>query len=117
MIEIILAQKIVDIVEQVIDGKGVDKVLVIHISIEKMSLLTPCLLQSRFATQTENTKFADTVLDIKFTPVVNHCENCNQIFASEDMVSNCIYCGWEYPRPVFGGSMKIEDIEVLDDVN
>jgi Zn finger protein HypA/HybF involved in hydrogenase expression len=115
MLEVIIVQKIIDIVEQVMDGNGVDKCLVIHISIEKMSLLTPGLLQSRFATLTENTRFADTVLDVKSTPVVNHCENCSQIFASEDLVSNCIYCGWEYPRPVFGGSMKIEGIEVLDD--
>jgi hydrogenase nickel incorporation protein HypA/HybF len=115
MIEITLAQKIIDIVEQVMEGNGVDKVLVIHISIEKMSLLTPAHLQSRFAALTENTKLVDTVLDIKSTPVVNHCENCSQIFASEDLVSNCIYCGWKYPRPVFGGSMKIEGIEVLDE--
>lgn len=115
MLEIIHAQKIIDIVEQVMAGNGVDKVLTIHISIEKMSLLTSGLLHSRFATLTENTKLADTALDIKFTPVVNHCENCSQIFASEDLVSNCIYCGWENPRPVFGGSMKIEGIEVLDE--
>jgi hypothetical protein len=38
MLEIILAQKIIDIVGQVMGDNGVDKVLVIHISIEKMSL-------------------------------------------------------------------------------
>jgi hydrogenase nickel insertion protein HypA len=115
MLEIVLVQKIIDIVGQVMEDNGVDKVLGIHITIEKMSLLTAALLQSCFATRSENTKLADTVLNIKIEPVVNHCENCNQIFASEDMVSNCIFCGWEYPRPVFGGSMKIEGIEVLDE--
>jgi hydrogenase nickel incorporation protein HypA/HybF len=115
MHEMLLAQRIIDIVEQVMDGNGAEKVLIIHITAEKMSLLSPASLRTCFATLTENTKLADTVLDLKFAPLVNHCPNCNQVFASEDMVNNCIYCGWENPMPLFGRSVKIEGIEVLEE--
>jgi hydrogenase nickel incorporation protein HypA/HybF len=115
MHEVILAQRIIDIVEQVMDGNDVEKVLVIRITAEKMSLLSPASLQSCFLTLTKNTKLADTVLDIKFAPLVNHCPNCNQVFASEEMINNCIYCGWENPMPIWGRSVKIEGVEVLDE--
>jgi hydrogenase nickel insertion protein HypA len=113
MHELLLAQRIIDIVEQVMDDKGIEKVLVIRIASEKMSLLSPSSLQTSFAALTENTKLADTVLDIKFMPLVNHCSNCNQVFASEEMINNCIYCGWENPMPIWGRSVKIKGIEVL----
>jgi Zn finger protein HypA/HybF involved in hydrogenase expression len=115
MPELLLTQRIIDIVEQVMDGNGAEKVLVIRIAAEKMSLLSPASLRACFATLTKNTKLADTMLDVKFTPLVNHCPNGNQVFASEDMVNNCIYGGWENPRPLFGRSVKIEGIEVLDE--
>jgi hydrogenase nickel insertion protein HypA len=115
MHELLLAQRIIDIVEQVMDDKGIEKVLVIRIASEKMSLLSPSSLQTSFAALTENTKLADTVLDIKFMPLVNHCPSCNQVFASEEIITNCIYCGWENPMPIWGRSVKIEGIEVLDE--
>lgn len=95
------------------EGNDIEKVVVIRIALDKMSLLTPGLLRSCFASLTENTKLAETVLNIKWVPLVNYCPNCTQIFASEDMVCNCIYCGWEYPRPFKGGSLYIEGVEVL----
>ncbi|MBI4764287.1 MAG: hydrogenase maturation nickel metallochaperone HypA [Deltaproteobacteria bacterium] len=113
MHEMLLAQRIIDIVEQVMEENSAEKALVIHITAEKMSLLSPDSLRSCFATLTENKKLAGAALNIKFAPLVNHCQNCNQIFASEEMSFNCIYCGWENPTPLFGRSVKIEGIEVL----
>ena len=115
MHEMLLAQRIIDLIEQIMEENRAKKALIIHITAEKMSLLSPIFLQSSFTALTENTKFADTVLDIKFVPVVNHCPNCNRVFVSEEIISNCIYCGWENPVPIWGRSVKIEGIEVLDD--
>jgi len=116
MHEMALAQNIINIVEQVMDYNGVKKVLVIHISADKMSLILIDSLRSCFDILTENTKLAGTVLDIKFIPLIYYCPCCTKVFPSENMIDNCINCDWENPIPIFGRSVKIEGIDVLNEV-
>jgi len=116
MHEMALAQNIINIVEQVMECNGVEKVKAIHITAGKMSLVLPDSLQSCFDILTKNTKLEGTALDIKFMPLIYHCPICSKIFVSEDMIDNCICCGWGNLMPIFGRSVKIEGIEVLNEV-
>lgn len=115
MLAIVLAQKIIDIVEQVMESQGACKALVIHIKVDKTTLISPDALQACFHMLTEDTQFADTALDINFMPLIYHCSYCNQVFPSEEEMINCIFCEWEDPTLVCKGSVYIKGIEVLND--
>ena len=114
MHEMSIAQSILDIVKEEMAKHGVEKLAAINVAVGVLSAIVPSSLTFCFKVLTDQTEFADTVLNVRVIPIGYACFDCGHRFESEEMIFQCPECGADQPMMTTGRDMTIENIEVAD---
>lgn len=111
MHELSLAQSIIDIVDETLNGED-NKLLDVFVEIGELVAVVPESLEFCYNVITENTKYAGSKLDIKILPLMSKCKNCKKEFQIEKFTFVCPHCDSSELDVIQGQELRISHLEV-----
>lgn len=115
MHEMSVAQNIIDIVLQHMPEENSHPVQTVTIKIGKMAGIVPESLEFGFQVLTAETPGMEkAVLQMEFTPLVIHCDQCQKNFEIDDPFFICPECNSANVKILSGTELQVTEIE-LDD--
>jgi hydrogenase nickel incorporation protein HypA/HybF len=111
MHELSIAQSIIDIVDETLNGENA-KLLEISVEIGELVAVVPESLEFCYNVITENTKYAGSKLEIIILPLKSKCKNCKKEFQIEKFTFICPYCESNELDVLQGQELKIRHLEV-----
>jgi hydrogenase nickel incorporation protein HypA/HybF len=111
MHELSIAQSIIDIVDETLNGENA-KLLEISVEIGELVAVVPESLEFCYNVITENTKYSGSKLDITILPLKSKCKNCKKEFQIEKFTFICPYCESSELDVLQGQELKIRHLEV-----
>lgn len=88
------------------------KIEKIHLIVGQFTCVEPQSLQFAFQAQTKNTFLEGVTLEIKETPLIAFCHQCNQEYQPEiGLMYNCPHCHSPMDDIRSGRELKIDHIE------
>jgi hydrogenase nickel incorporation protein HypA/HybF len=106
--ELSITQSVVDAVA---DHAGDSQVLVVHLSVGRLSGVVPDAMRLCFELLTEGTRLSGARLDIDEPAGLAHCATCDSDFTLSDLVLLCS-CGSADVEVLAGRELRITSLEV-----
>ena len=111
MHELSIAQSIIDIVDETLNGED-NKLLEVSVEIGELVAVVPDSLEFCYNVITENTKYAGSKLDIKILPLTSKCKNCKKEFQIVKFTFVCPHCDSSELDVLQGQELRISHLEV-----
>ena len=111
MHELSIAQSIVDIIDETLNGED-KKLLEVAVRIGELVAVVPESLKFCYEVITENTKYAGSRLDIQILPLRSRCKNCRREFQIEKFNFICPHCASTELEVIQGQELNISHLEV-----
>jgi hydrogenase nickel incorporation protein HypA/HybF len=111
MHELSIAQNILDIVDETMNGES-GRLLEVAVEIGELVAVVPESLEFCYDVLTENSKYAGSKLIIKILPVLANCRNCDTEFQVEKFNFTCPTCKSTELHMLQGKELKISHLEV-----
>ena len=114
MHEMAIAQSIMDIVQEEISRRGIERLETINLVVGMMSAVIPQHLAFCFEIVTKDTPLEGTALRIREVPLTYYCTACTQEFTAEEVTFVCPDCGKGKLELIAGRELAVESLEVSD---
>ena len=111
MHELSIAQNILDIVDETMNGET-GRLLEVAVEIGELVAVVPESLEFCYGVLTENSKYSGSKLIIKILPVEAYCQDCHQKFEVKEFNFTCPICNSVNLKMVQGKELKISHLEV-----
>jgi hydrogenase nickel incorporation protein HypA/HybF len=113
--ELSVAQRLVELVEERLDGEGAVRVTIVHLRLGPLAGVVPEALLFAFDAATENTACAGARLAIEPVEPTLYCPGCGmeRPLLSVQRLS-CRVCGTVTPHVVRGRELEVTEVEVVD---
>ncbi|MGQ9630566.1 MAG: hydrogenase maturation nickel metallochaperone HypA [bacterium] len=112
MHELSIAQSILGIVDDEREKHGAKKILSIHLSVGRMTMVVPEALRWAFGFASEGTPAEGAKLIIDEIPIRGKCGECGSEFNLEEFNLICPHCGSVEIDIVAGRELQVESIEI-----
>lgn len=112
MHELSIAQSIVDIVEETMNGEPETNLIEVVVDVGELVAVVPESLEFCYAALTDSTKYAGSKLVINILPVLARCDDCRQEFKVENITFVCPNCNSVKLKIFQGQELKISHLEV-----
>jgi len=116
MHELSIAQEILRIVHQHVPNPQPNIIKSVKVSIGKMSNVLTDSLTFCFEAITSDSALNGTKLEIIETPIKINCLNCLKESEIEPPVFACPVCGHNQIKIISGTEMRVEEIELFDEL-
>jgi hydrogenase nickel incorporation protein HypA/HybF len=116
MHELSIAQEILRIVHQYVPDPQPNNIKSVKVSIGKMSNILTDSLTFCFEAITSDSALNGTKLEIIENPVKIICLNCSKESEIEPPVFACPVCGHNQIKIISGTEMRVEEIELFDEL-
>ncbi len=111
MHELSIAQNIVDIIDETLNGEPV-KLLEVSVQIGELVAVVPESLDFCYNVITENTKYAGSKLTINILPLMSKCRNCSRKSHIKMFTFICPHCESSDLEVLQGQELLISHLEV-----
>lgn len=112
MHEMSIAQNIVEIVEEILQGQDGSTVSKVFVKIGELVAVIPESLEFCYSAITTGTKLEKSKLVIEEIPVQVRCKKCEKLFRVKQFVFRCPNCNGTDLETISGRELTISEIEV-----
>lgn len=112
MHEMSIAESIIDIVSETLNGQQQQKLLSVTVRIGELTAVVPESLQFCFEMSLENTPFEGAQLIIEEVPLRGECKKCSAEFKIENYNFICPVCRSVDVKVTGGQELNVSELEV-----
>ncbi|KTD19224.1 hydrogenase maturation nickel metallochaperone HypA [Legionella jordanis] len=112
MHELSLCQRILDVVNEYLNGVSCQRVKIIHLEVGQLKAINPMALTFAFEVLTKGSKLENACLDIYEIEGLAICDNCHKTVKLKHYGEPCNYCHQYHLTLLQGDELRLKSMEV-----